>query len=887
MKIHFYINVRLPRRKAHFILVLIFLQLVACPVWGQVLQKRELRTVDYEKWGNLQLNKMDAKGLWISYSMSYESKLDTLFIKNIRSLETHSFPSGSKGDFIDSNWFVCQTANGLDILNLNNGVKEIIADVTQYHYSPVIKRLFILISDKQKGNRLLIRKLNEVHQVQIEGVVEFLIDPNSQMMLYTTQTEGQYAINLLELSGKQHTTILRSSHGNFNNLTWNTLGHGLAFMEKTPDNDEITIYYYNVAKKKLYDYSSSAMRKSLGDSLSISTTAHKLKISDSNQQVFFTVQPKKKSKNSTEDSDVQIWNGNAKWIFPMEEKQKIFRKPYLALWSPTESRDHLISSASFPQFMLTGDQKYALLSNEKQYEPQFKYSGLRDFYLVNLSNGKTTLLIKENSGHAMHVIPSPGGKYISYFRQNNWWIYDIAKGTHTNITDRTGHCFFNNESQYPENTDTYPSIGWTFGDKEILLSDAFDIWAISPDGLSSRRLTHGRETGTKFRLSRNSSATTQRNYDGRIHPILYLSEGLLLEASNEKMESGYYKWMDGFTEELVYSRHTLLDQLVVSKTGNSFVYREQDYDLPPRIMIAIKGKNLSEILFKSNSQHEKFYWGKSKLIHYTNKKGQLLKGILYYPSQYNSQKKYPMIVSIYERQSQDLNKYINPSQFTGDGVFNISTFTTQGYFVLAPDISYEIGNPGFSAYDCVVSATNEILKTESILPNKIGLIGHSFGGYETNFIITQTNLFATAVAGSAPTNLTSFYLTVGGKTGQPDMWRFESQQLRMGKSLFEDWEGYQKNSPIMHAKNITTPLLSWTGDADMQVNWTQSIEFYLALRRLKKQHIMLLYPKEQHSLDNPKNQKDLSIKLHEWFDYHLKDTTPAAWIKKGLQYQYL
>jgi dipeptidyl aminopeptidase/acylaminoacyl peptidase len=124
---------------------------------------------------------------------------------------------------------------------------------------------------------------------------------------------------------------------------------------------------------------------------------------------------------------------------------------------------------------------------------------------------------------------------------------------------------------------------------------------------------------------------------------------------------------------------------------------------------------------------------------------------------------------------------------------------------------------------------------------------------------------------------------MGWNTGRPDMWRFESQQWRMGKSLFEDRERYDRNSPIVHAEHITTPLLSWTGNEDKQVNWSQSIEFYLALRRLEKPHIMLLYPEEAHTLEKSQNQKDLAVRLHQWFDYHLKDMPPAVWIKTGLK----
>lgn len=164
-----------------------------------------------------------------------------------------------------------------------------------------------------------------------------------------------------------------------------------------------------------------------------------------------------------------------------------------------------------------------------------------------------------------------------------------------------------------------------------------------------------------------------------------------------------------------------------------------------------------------------------------------------------------------------------------------------------------------------------------------GLTGHSFGGYETDFIITQTNLFAAAVSGAAVTDLTSFYLSKGTASGKPELWRSESQQWRMGKSLFEDRAGYKRNSPIEHAMNITTPLFSWVGGSDRQIHWHQSVEFYLALRRLQKMHIMAVYPKEDHTVNESVNQKDLSIRLHDWFDYYLKDIPPTAWIKAGIK----
>jgi dipeptidyl aminopeptidase/acylaminoacyl peptidase len=154
--------------------------------------------------------------------------------------------------------------------------------------------------------------------------------------------------------------------------------------------------------------------------------------------------------------------------------------------------------------------------------------------------------------------------------------------------------------------------------------------------------------------------------------------------------------------------------------------------------------------------------------------------------------------------------------------------------------------------------------------NHIGLIGGSFGGYETAFIISQTNRFATAVVGAGCTDLVSSYLSMESSGDRSHMWRYESAQLRMGSSLFANYNGYIENSPIAHASKINTPVLIWTGQQDPNVNWTQSIELHLALQRLQKPHTFLVYPGQGHAIGKPESQIDLDKRVKEWFDYYLK-----------------
>lgn len=159
-------------------------------------------------------------------------------------------------------------------------------------------------------------------------------------------------------------------------------------------------------------------------------------------------------------------------------------------------------------------------------------------------------------------------------------------------------------------------------------------------------------------------------------------------------------------------------------------------------------------------------------------------------------------------------------------------------------------------------------------------MGHSFGGYESAFIVTQTNMFAAAIAGAASTDLTSAFLSINWNTGKANMKRFKKEQYRLGVSPFEEPLTYLRNSPITNAAEIKKPLLLWSGKKDQQVHWHQSVELYLAMHRLQKNNIMLLYPNEEHSITNPENQKDLSIRILQWFDHFLKGEKPVEWIEK-------
>lgn len=871
-----------PRLKPILVLVFIslfILQLVTCPLWGQVMQKKQLTESDYAKWGELYFDKISPNGQWISYRMLYHSGLDTLFVRNTSTLKTYNFPKGSFPSFLGNEHLSYGDVKSRHILNLVTGTTNSYPKNTRIVYSSQCNKIIIHL--KQDQNLQLLNVLDNSVKT-IDNVTDFTMSPTGKNMALAVCINKKYAVGLMDLKGTTATQwIIKDTPNPPRNFAWDKHGRAIAFNSSSDtDPNEVCLYFYTLATKKLLSLNSKEKNTFPGDKVFDKDLTYPLDISDDLQRVFFGLRPKTVFTKKNKDS-VEVWQTDDKWIYPMEQRSGLFeQKPVLAAWTLSTDSIIQITSPKFPKVMLTGDKACAIISNPKQYEPQFEDVGPRDFYIMDLKTGKSEILVRKQSEYYGDLLPSPSGKYIAYFKDNSWWVYDIKAKKHTNIIKNIAASFSFN-SLVPDRYLAYGNTGWSMNDKEILLYDQFDIWAIKPDGSVFKRLTQGKEKQVNFKINtKGNFDLLSKNYDAYKSQNIDLNIDLILRAEGENENTGFYSWNAASGAKQIVYTDRFIDNIQVVKGTDRYIYQEQNQAISPRLVV--KGKESEEkIIFQSNPQQQEYHWGISKLLDFHNSKKNVFKGILYYPSNYNPDKKYPMIVRIYEKQSSRFNRYVNPSLFVNAG-YNPTVLASKGYFVLCPDIEQETGKVGEVAVDCTVSAVKQIIDSGLVDPKKIGLIGHSFGGYEANFIITQTDLFATAVAGASISDLNSFYLSVGWDLNISDMTRFINGQWRMGKTPFEDPELYIKNSPITHVANIKTPLLIWAGKADWHVNWNQSIEYYMALRRLEKKGTMLLYPNEKHTITQPKNQKDLSKRVCQWFDYYLKNDSSIPWISNEI-----
>ncbi|OXA71512.1 hypothetical protein B0A67_12005 [Flavobacterium aquidurense] len=844
--------------------------------------KKQITKEDYSLWSNLRVGKLSQSAKWVSFSLFYESGEDTLFVKNSTATKTYSFPGASKGEFIADNWFSAMSSKGeLVIVDLLTSKREINAEVIRYDLRVGTKDIILLKKRADGKKDLELKNVVTKKSLLLKDIENYWYNSGRDAVIYTTKSENNTAIGLFNL--RDNTTTIINNNPNafqYSDIVWQKGGKSIAFLLHPLEGSKKTyrtcVGYYRLAEDKFYSFNPSAQDHFPEDMEIITSSFAYLSISEDGKRIFFGLE---KAVIPVDLSQVQTWSTKDKYLYTAKVQIDGWdRAAKVAVWWPERNSFKRITDNEFPKLMLSADQKYAFLYNPEQYEPQENREAPLDIYILDLETGTRKLLLQNQLGKEAAISISVYEKYIVYFKDRDWWAYDIVSGQHKNLTKELGVFFSDNESDRPEQASPFGNPGWIQGDKTLFVYDKYDIWSIAIDGRCALRLTSGREDKTTYRIvAQSTQQSFKMNYDGSYKGVFESKDRLLIKA--EALEyTGYCFWDKKAGLQSLIDKMMYTSEFIASAKNDSYVYKEENYNLSPRLLIKEKSNSKAKMLFQSNSQQAKYYWGCSKLISYTNSKGSILNGVLFYPANYLAGAKYPMVVQVYEKQSKELYRFVNPSQKNPTG-FNIANFNSKGYFVFLPDIVYQVGDPGSSAVDCVVSATKHVIGSESSIDStRIGLIGHSYGGYETDYIITQTNMFKAAVAGAAITDYVSGYLWATWGFEKPNFWQYEFGQLRIGRSLYEDFASYLRNSPIYHAHKVNTPLLSWTGEQDSQVHYYQSIEFYLALRRLGKIHTMLLYPGEGHVLMDKKNQKDLTRRIEDWFDYYLKGNIKPEWL---------
>jgi len=898
---------------------------------GYSQQKKYLSPDDYGKWQNISSNDLSPDGSWIAYQVTVQEDNDTLYVTNSVTGKSYKIEFASNAAFSKDNRWIAYAIGlpfkeaeklrdqskpieyKMGLLKLASGKKEVIENVTRFEFSRNGKFLAALLAppkdNKDKGAVVILKNLSDGTARTIGNVTEFAFNKKSDQFAYIVGSANS-AGNSVELFNLNNNNlkVIASDTARFNKLTWQKEGDGLAFFlsyrkDRYEEDNALVYSYINIYKVPALRIFNPATAKGFPDSMRI-YNGSALRLSDDMSTAFFGI--KKWTYNALAKKDdkkpgdtltkkdslridstralakkspdklvpVDVWHWKDPEIQPRQKitfgRDTVFS--YLSAWNLDNNTFFQLAKELIPDAVINGNQKYVLISTDKKYRPAFK-DDYTDAYLVNIKTGEEKMIFEKTINSNFNYFPqsSPDGKYFVYFKDKNWWSYNVATGKHTNFTINLKTDFWDTRDDHPASRPAFGGGGWLKGDKEVLLYDEYNIWSVQPDGRAARKLTDGEKEEIIFRV-------TRLDYED---PFLDDSKPIFFSAYGDKSKKfGYYKFEKNKVEKLIYE-DVFVSRLAKAKDAGVYSYTKQDYDKSPALFINDKFA-AEKLVTTTNPQQQNYYWGKSELISYTNRHGKKMQGALFYPANYEAGKKYPMIVYIYEILSSTVHNYTSPSRRSP---YNTTNFTSTGYFVFRPDIVYDINDPGVSAVNCVVPAVEELLKTGMIDKDKVGLMGHSWGAYQTSFIITQTAMFKAAIAGAPLTDLISMSNSIYWNNGIPDSKIFETSQGRFDGPWYDRMEDHIRNSPMFNASKINTPLLVTFGDKDGAVDWHQGIEMYSTMRRMEKPVILLVYADENHGFTKKDDQIDYQRRQREFFDYYLLGKPAEKWITEGIPYQ--
>ena len=577
--------------------------------------------------------------------------------------------------------------------------------------------------------------------------------------------------------------------------------------------------------------------------------------------------------NSGDDkATFDLWSYKDDFIQPIQKARvgADRARSYRAVYDLAAKKALQLADPTMAQLTPSPDGKWAFGSDDRAYRAEADYGErYKDSYVVDTATGARRLFAKKQVGDASW---SADGKYGLAFDGKDWSSINASTGKVLNLTASLPVKFSQEDHDTPNLAPSYGIVGWT-KDGRAVVNDRYDLWLLNPDGSQAVCLTKdaGRKAHTALRYVRPD----------RDEETIDTSKPLLLHAVNEDTrESGFWRFENGTAKALVMSAREYSipvkakDADVYALTGGSF----SEY---PDLLVTDGAMASMKKSSDANPQQAGLAWGTSELITYTNQDGKQLKAALYKPAGFDPKKKYPMLVYIYERLSQSVNHFVDPRP---GNTINLSYYTSNGYLVLTPDIVYTTGYPGQSAMKCVLPAVDTVVARGYVDEKSIGIQGHSWGGYQIAYMITQTNRFRAAAPGAPVVNMTSAYDGIRWGTGLPRQFQYEKTQSRIGGSLWEYPMRFLENSPLFQIDRVNTPVLMMHNDADDAVPWYQGIEMYLSLRRLGKEVYMFSYNGEPHNLRQRPNQKDYAARMQQFFDHYLKGAAAPDWMEKGIPF---
>ncbi|KAB1068156.1 S9 family peptidase [Tamlana haliotis] len=891
-------------------------------IFAQEIKKDSINLVkpsDYGQWERLSNVIISGNGEWVTYKTTTNDQDNSTYIYNTKNKSSIVFPNTSKAVFSnDANWIsLSKVLPGKEAKKRLKSKKKD-ADKDKASLKSIIYNLktkdtlelegyqSISFSDvgsyiamkRSEGDVLIVKNLNSKNEVTFGNVKSYNWQSDNAIIAMIIETKDKVG-NAIQ-TYNPNTGVLRvldQENTTYSNMLWLKDSDDLFVMRTFEDDDYIDETHHLLLWKDLNSKKTSShiFNQSKFENFPKDTRllSNRVRVSEDANSIYFTtfswenkskkIEETEKKKDSLitgaskeEAPEVEIWNSKDLVIISAQKKSKMgdIEQPLSAVWHINENKFVPLADDLVEKIQVQIDNEVVLGLDRTPYDFEAIFGRPSyDVYTVNSKTG-AKLKVLENITRAWGV--SPNNKYFTYLKDNDIHLFNISKGTSKNITQGLNGTFINFENDHPlPQKAAFGFNRWNKDSKSFFVYSEFNVWQFFTNGAAPKKITNGEKEGVVYRIINFDSEQIETDASKTV----YFS----LKGKYTK-NTGFAKGIPGKEiKRLVYDNFDISLASLKLKNSDNILFVKQSYQDSPNLYLTNTEFKFPVKLSNTNAFQNNFAWGKAELIEYKNAVGKNAQGILYYPANYVKGKKYPMITYVYEKLSNRLHRYIAPSKYD---YYNTTVWSQNGYFVLNPDIHFIAGEPGTSSTTTLENAVNVVVDKGDVDASKVGLIGHSWGGYQAGFVPTQTNIFAASVAGAGLTDLVAMNLAITPAFGgRPENDHFEVGQERMNSAPWVSPDNYFRNSSIMQIENLNTPMLFEVGDNDTNVNWSQGLAYYNAARRAGKPFVLLVYANEGHGLRQEKNRFDYQTRILKWFGHYLKEDKAEDWITEGIPYK--
>lgn len=791
---------------------------------------------------DVQFLKMSTNNKWLCFQKSYDNNSDTLVVVDRQKPNTVYFQKSGViplyTKFTSRGYLFTRTINSVELLKLPSSepvvwknIKEAVYD-SRYNVILMIKDNQLLILDEE-GN--MVNKISEVKRLLSYGDEKFAV--------FSEKAKE----SLYKLIGK-NSNKLYTSLGKIKFILESNDLQTIVLEENEIDKNRRVLCINHVNKKE-------TKILSLGSGFDEKLAVAEVHLM-SDQKYFLRITVNKKKRNS-EVADVWYSNDNA-----LEKKFYNDTEEYNFIWNTKTNTVETLTRAN--------DEKAFYFGNPSYF---FKFDPFKDQDYTNNNLNYSLQLIESDKKTSNLTIKSPvlivdqKGNFLLTLDNNYWQLYNLKDHSHRQI-----HVEYKKYHKYG-----FPKAYFSDNGNRIIFEMKDFLYEYQTETNQLKKIPAISGYETEILNAQRSTFLNGFNFSNNTYDS---TKPILIRLYNREENTTSLATYDGNRMKILLKPTTdNISAMSFTDNAKSVFYVKNTMSQVPKIIYNY-GKERE--VFETNSHDINSLKGlKSVIVKYKGPNDDELSGVLVFPLGYKEEQKYPMVVSIYEKQRHLSNKYLKDGFKGPSGGFNIRNFIQKGYFVFLPDITLGSIGTGESALYCVHKSLDALKDVDGINFQKVGLIGFSHGGYETNFIATRSDRFAAYIAGAGNSDLMGAYFSYNYHFNSLYYWQFENGQFEMPQPFFSDKKLYIENSPVYRADQVKAPILLWTGSIDKNVDWKQTMEYFLSLKRSGKTAMAVFYPNEGHGLTKLPNLLDVSIKVEDWFDFFLKGKN-AVWIEKGI-----